>query len=214
MVWKSRFLQEQRGRTGSFLKALHLRTSEKHRTSLKYNERHCLKAEHLLWLSTSSPRGTTSFLLLTKQLLSPFNSFIFSLLSYLILSLSLCKVLGRAAVSNNNYIRENLESTVLKRVSALDKWMNVGSEGMKFYQGKHPAGTVTASLMGWGHLPSDGSNLSLELGCTHQYMPGISTVWDPDAQLCSAISTYMSLPTNNLGEWLKYSFAILSLLLD
>lgn len=162
MVWKSRFLQEQRGRTGSFLKALHLRTSEKHRTSLKYNERHCLKAEHLLWLSTSSPRGTTSFLLLTKQLLSPFNSFIFSLLSYLILSLSLCKVLGRAAVSNNNYIRENLESTVLKRVSALDKWMNVGSEGMKFYQGKHPAGTETASLMGWGHLPSDGSNLSLE----------------------------------------------------
>lgn len=156
------FLQEQRERTGSFLKALHLRTSEKHRTSLKYNERHCLKAEHLLWLSISSPRGTTSFLLLTKQLLPPFNSFIFRLLSYLILSLSLCKVLGRAAVSNNNYIRENLESTVLKQVSALDKWMNVGSERRQFYQGEHPASSVTASLVGWGQPLSEVGNLSSE----------------------------------------------------
>lgn len=40
--------------------------------------------------------------------------------------------------------------------------MNVGSEGTQFLQGEHPTDSVTASLVVWGHPPSDVSVLSLE----------------------------------------------------
>lgn len=81
-------------------------------------------------------------------------------------------MLGRAAVSNSNYIRANLDSTVLKRIFALDKRMHVGSEGIRFHQGEHPADGVTASLVGWGHPPSGVSDLSLELIST-----GLELAW-------------------------------------
>lgn len=70
-------------------------------------------------------------------------------------------------MSNSNYIRANLESTVLKRIFALDKQMNVGSEGIRFRQGEHPADGLTASLVGWGHPPLGVGDLGLELISTH-----------------------------------------------
>lgn len=202
MVWKSWFLQEQRERTDSFLKALHLRTSEKCRTSLKYNKRDCLKAEHLLWLHVPSPRGTTSFLLLTKQLLL-LLIVLFLGFSYLILPFSLCKVLGKAAVSNNNYIRENLESTVLKwacswQVNECRKWEDtVLSKRAPSWQCNSISCGLGPPALGCGQAKPG----------AHQFMPALAR---HEMQVHVHAMLSVPLSRSNLELGLKCSFATLT----